>query len=88
MAGRLGAEAELRFLGDFAAGNLIAEPVASADWLRIAELVSRYRDLVLGTVDASVVAAAERLGIGEVATLNRRHFGVVQSASGPLTMLP
>jgi predicted nucleic acid-binding protein len=32
----------------------------------------------VGTVDASVVATAERLGIVEVATLDRRHFSVVR----------
>ncbi len=75
---RLGARAEVRFLGDFAAGNLIAEPVAAEDWLRMAELVGRYADLPLGSVDASVVAAGERLAVREVATLDRRHFGVVR----------
>ena len=50
------------------------------DWLRIGELVWQYRDLPLGTVDASVVAAAERLLISSVATLDRRHFAVVQPA--------
>jgi uncharacterized protein len=78
VATRLGTTAEIRFLGDLAAGSFIVEPVAPADWLRIAELVSRYRDLPLGTVDASVVAAAERLGIVEVATVDHRHFGVVR----------
>jgi hypothetical protein len=48
--------------------------------MRIAELVARYRDLPLGTVDASVVAAAERLDITTIATLDRRHFGVVRPA--------
>jgi len=75
---RLGAQAEIRFLGDLASGNLIAEPVAASDWLRIAALVSVYRDLPLGSVDASVVAAGERLGISQVATLDRRHFTVVR----------
>jgi predicted nucleic acid-binding protein len=75
---RLGTEAEVRFLGDLAAGAFTVEPVAAADWLRIAELVARYRDLPLGTVDASVVAAAERLGIPQVATVNHRHFAVVR----------
>lgn len=77
---RLAVEAEVRFLGDLAAGELAVEPVAAGDWLRIAELVARYRDLPLGTVDASVVAAAERLDIIEIATLDRRHFGVVRPA--------
>lgn len=85
---RLGVEAEVRFLGDLAAGNLIAEPVVAADWLRIAELVSRYRDLPLGTTDASVFAAAERLGVTEVATFDRRRFTVVRAAAGPLILLP
>lgn len=82
IASRLGAEVEVRFLGDLAAGDFIVEPVAAGDWLRIAELVARYRDLPLGTFDASVVAAAERLGIGVIATLDRRHFSVVRTANG------
>jgi predicted nucleic acid-binding protein len=42
------------------------------------ELVAQYHDLPLGTVDASVIAAAERLGITDVATVDRRHFTVVR----------
>lgn len=85
---RLGVDPEVRFLGDLAAGNLIAEPVAASDWLRIAELVARYADLPLGTVDASVIAAAERLGVSEIATLDLRHFTVVRSTIGTLELLP
>ena len=77
---RLGPDAEVRFLGDLANRAFVIVPVADDDWLRIAELVARYRDLPLGTVDASVVAAAERLGITTIATLDRRHFGVVRPA--------
>lgn len=75
---RLGTDAEVRFLGDLASGNMIAEPVAAGDWIRIAALVSEYRDLPLGSVDASVVATAERLGAVELATLDHRHFAVVR----------
>lgn len=75
---RLGSHAEIRFIGDLAAGNFIVESVAAPDWLRIAELTSIYRDLPLGAVDASVVATAERLGVVQVATLDRRHFSVVR----------
>ncbi len=85
---RLGADPEVRFLGDLAAGNLIVEPVAASDWLRIAELVAQYADLPLGSVDASVIAAAERLGANDIATLDRRHFTIVQSNIGPLNLLP
>jgi len=75
---RLGWAAEVRFLGDLASGEMVLEPVRASDLLRIAELVGRYRDLPLGTVDASVVAAAERLGIAAIATLDHRHFSVVR----------
>lgn len=61
-----------------AAGNFHVEPVASRDWLRIAELVADYENLPLGTVDASVVTLCERLAITEVATLDVRHFSVVR----------
>lgn len=85
---RLGVDAEARFLGDLAAGNLIIEPVAAPDWMRIVELVVQYRDLPLGTVDASVITAAERLNVRDIATIDRRHFGVVQTKLGTLNLLP
>ncbi len=89
LATRLGPEPEVRFLGDLAAGAFSVEPVAAGDWLRIAELVANYRDLPLGTVDASVVAAAERLGVQEIATVDRRHFSVVRpSHVAAFTLLP
>ena len=89
IATRLGAEAEVRFLGDLASGAFTIEPVQPGDWLRIAELVWTYRDLRLGTVDASLVVAGERLGIMEVATLDRRHFTVVRpSHMGAFSLLP
>lgn len=78
LGSRLGYEPEVRFLGDLASGAFHVEPVAPMDWLRIAELVAKYRDLPLGTVDASVVAAAERLDLREIATLDHRHFTVVR----------
>jgi uncharacterized protein len=78
LATRLGVEPEVRFLGDLASGVFTIQPVPAGDWLRIAELVAVYRDLPLGTVDASVIAAAERLGVTEVATVDHRHFGVVR----------
>jgi predicted nucleic acid-binding protein len=75
---RLGWKAEVRFLGDLSSGNFTTAPVLPGDWMRIAELTARYHDLPLGTVDASVVALAERLGLEVIATLDRRHFTVVR----------
>jgi predicted nucleic acid-binding protein len=45
---------------------------------RMARLVRQYADLGLGASDASTVALAERLGLVEVATLDRRHFTVIR----------
>jgi uncharacterized protein len=75
---RVGWEAEARFLGDLASGAFVLEPVHPADPLRMVQLVAQYHDLPLGTVDASVIAAAERLDITEIATVDRRHFTVVR----------
>jgi len=77
---RLDARVEVRFIADLSGGGYRVEPVLPSDWPRIAELVWRYRKLSLGTVDASVVATAERLGVVEVATLDRRHFAVIRPA--------
>ncbi len=87
LGSRLGTRAELRFLGDLASGVFDIEPVHPTDWLRIADLVDRYQNLPLGTVDASVIACAERLGIDEVATVDRRHFTIVK-ANRTLSLLP
>lgn len=78
IAKRLDVRTELRFLADITTGTLSTEPVAPTDWLRITELVSRYRDCPLGTVDASVIACAERLDVAAVATLDHRHFAAVR----------
>ena len=78
LGSRRGSDAEVRFIGDLASGDFQVEPVIASDWLRIAELVHTYSDLPLGTVDASVVAAAERLGATTVATTDRRDFAVVR----------
>jgi uncharacterized protein len=55
----------------------------------VADLVKQYSNLSLGTVDASVIALAERLQITVVATLDKRDFSAVQPAHAPaFTLLP
>jgi len=89
LGSRLGPGPEVRFLGDLAGGDFVVEAVAAGDWLRIADLVWRYREWPLGTVDASLVAAAERLGITSVATFDHRHFGaVLPSHAAGFDLLP
>lgn len=77
---RLSTDAWLVFLDDVIAGAYRVEPPTPADLERCRDLQSTYQDLSLGVVDASIVALAERLGEGRIATLDRRHFGVVRPA--------
>lgn len=85
---RLGARAEVLLAANFADGRLLCEPVHPADWLRIAELAARYADLPLGLPDASLVAAAERLGIVDVLSFDE-HLRVVRPAHAEaLDVLP
>jgi predicted nucleic acid-binding protein len=59
-------------------------------WLgRAGELLERYRDMQLGLVDATVLAATEMLGETKLATLDRRHFlTVCPSHCEALQLLP
>ena len=86
---RIGPVAERGFIASLETGELFAEPVEPADWRRIVELLDEYANLGLGTVDASVIAACERLGVTELATLDRRHFSVIRPRHcEALTLLP
>lgn len=43
------------------------------------KLMTRYKDLPLGFVDASLVILAEYNKIKQILTLDRRHFNLIQS---------
>lgn len=75
---KVGSFAEATFLQAIGDGDLELVDLKAEDGTRMAELVNQYDDLPLGTTDASVIALAERLGLREVATLDRRHFSVVR----------
>ena len=76
--GSSGSYAERAFARSLRDGELLVEPVEAADRTRIDELLGEYGDLPLGIVDASIVAACERVGATTLATLDRRHFSVVR----------
>jgi predicted nucleic acid-binding protein len=75
--GRRGQAAFVRSLRD-----LNVEAPHPDDWPLIADLVERYGDFPLGTVDASIVVLADRLDTNLNVTLDRRHFGAVRSPRG------
>ena len=85
----LGAGAEADFYRSIADGEEEVEPLARGDWKRIAALTVQYADQHLGGVDAGLVVVAERLGLTAIATLDRRHLGVVRpSHAKALTLVP
>jgi predicted nucleic acid-binding protein len=68
---------------------LVLVDLTNEDLSRMSDLVATYASLPLGAVDASVISIAERLGLSEVATLDRRHFTVVRPRHlDALTLLP
>jgi predicted nucleic acid-binding protein len=79
---RVGADAHALFLetigADLSSNRYRFVELAVADMTRMGELVRTYRDLGLDPTDASVIAMAERLGVKQVATLDRRDFSVVR----------
>lgn len=79
----VGANAEVAFLADLAAGRWIVDWEGARDLTRAQELCRRYRSLGLGLVDAAVMAAAERKGAEAIATLDLKHFGAVRLRGGP-----
>jgi predicted nucleic acid-binding protein len=84
-----GTRAEAAFVRALARRDFVPVDIGGDDYERIAELIEQYEDLPLGTTDASVVTLAERLGVSEIATLDRRHFTVVRPRHvNALTLLP
>ncbi|HVZ48040.1 MAG TPA: PIN domain-containing protein [Gemmatimonadaceae bacterium] len=75
---RVSPAAELAFVRACAADEFTLEPLDDDDMARAADIMERYDDLPLGFVDASIVAAAERLAARTVLTTDRRHFAAVR----------
>jgi predicted nucleic acid-binding protein len=76
-------------LDDILAGAYHVENVQPEDYARIRELCDLYGDSDIGFVDAAVFAIVERLREPKLATLDRRHFGVLRPRHvDSLTLLP
>jgi predicted nucleic acid-binding protein len=52
------------------------------------ELMRRYHDLPMDLADASLVAAAETLNLGQVFTLDRHFHAYRRFDTDPFTVLP
>ncbi len=86
---RLDANAGARFLEDVASGALQVVDLIDIDYSRVVEICRQYADADIGFVDAAVLAIVERLGEAKLATLDRRHFGMLRPAHvSHLQLLP
>ncbi|TIC89101.1 PIN domain-containing protein [Nocardioides sp. GY 10113] len=84
-----GPEVEAAFLDAVAEGTFTLVDLTTADVERMASLVRAYASFPLGGTDASVAAVAERLGVYEIATFDRRHFpALTPAAGGHFSLLP
>jgi predicted nucleic acid-binding protein len=75
---RLTADVWLAFLEDLLGGAYELFALTDGDLERCRELQATYADLEVGVVDASVLAAVERLGETRLATLDHRHFATMR----------
>lgn len=75
---RLGVEAFDAFLLSVENATVTVHDLSVNDYARVRELCLDYADLGLRFVDAAVMTTAERMGEPKIATLDKRHFGVVR----------
>jgi predicted nucleic acid-binding protein len=84
---RMGLAAQMALYEDIGSQVYQVVDLSEAGYQRVFELNQQYQSLRLGFVDAAVIAIAEELGIGQIATLDRQHFGAVE-ARIKLELLP
>ena len=86
---RLGPDAARDFVQAIQQEEFTLVGLTAQDLVRCRELTAQYRDLEIGLADATMVAAAERLQINRLLTLDYRHFRVVVPRNLPhFVLLP
>jgi predicted nucleic acid-binding protein len=65
-------------LDDIDSGAYRVEDLQPGDYRRVRELCEQYADADIGLVDAAVLAITERFRETKLATLDRRHFGMLR----------
>ncbi len=89
VATRAGVRAELKVLGDVAAGVYRLAEFGRLDVARAAAVADRYQDLRIGLADASLVVLAARYATTRLLTFDERHFRVIKPMhADAFTILP
>lgn len=86
---RHGVPAELAVLDELAAGARELAALDASDLRAAMAVVAACADQHIGLADASIVVLAERHQTTSIATLDRRHFGVLRTPGGrPFDIMP
>ena len=86
---RLGLRAQQSLWKMLMRGDLILAHPTNTDLKRMEELMTKYADLPMDFADASLVAAAERLKLNRIFTLDRAHFSVYRIYNrSPFVVIP
>lgn len=80
LARHVGPAAQSALLDEVGRGALQLESFDASDVERARDIIGRFQDLRVGLADASIVVLAERHGIADVLTLDRRHFEALRIA--------
>ena len=86
---RHGLQAELAVLDELTGGAWELVGLERTDVRAARDIIARYSDQRIGLADASMVVLAERFGTRTIATLDKRHFGVLRASTGEaFTIVP
>lgn len=69
-------EAQLLFIAWVRKGGLELADIGAADLEQLERLIAKYRDQPMDFADATLVLLAERTGVGDIITLDRKQFDV------------
>jgi predicted nucleic acid-binding protein len=73
----------------FVEGGAVALDVpAPGEWQRMWDLMAKYQDLPMDLADASLVSAAERLGVDQVFTVDRHFHAYRIQGKGAFRVIP
>jgi hypothetical protein len=77
------------FVDVLSASDMPLEPITYDDLRRASEVMRQYPGTKLDLVDCCILAISERLGVNDVATLDRRDFSIMRRRDGRyLNVLP
>ena len=74
LIGRIGPQAQLRFVDSLRQGVAEVFALGPSHWPRISRLMQDYADLPMDLADASLVILAEHLGHGRILSTDIRDF--------------